>query len=285
MIPAAFDYVRPTSLSEAISALGSGNNVKLLAGGQSLLPLLKLRLAEAGTLVDISRLTELRGVRTRSDGGFSIGAATTYAELLDSGVTELALVGDALPNIADRQTRYRGTIGGAIAHADPTSDMPALLLALEALIVARSSSGERQIAIRDFFDGAFSTALRADEILTEIRLPAPSGEYGSAYRTLEQRASGYALVGVAAVLRKAGPTIDDVRVGITGVADHAYRATAVEQALNGTDGGEAAIAAAARHATDGVTVNADIHGDAEYRAAMAEVYVRRAVAAAVARVG
>jgi carbon-monoxide dehydrogenase medium subunit len=284
MIPAAFEYVRPSSVSEALSALGNGSNVKLLAGGQSLLPLLKLRLAEVGTLVDISRLSELRGIRLLPDGGFGIGSATTYTELLDSPVAQLALVADALPNIADRQTRYRGTIGGAIAHADPTSDMAPLLLALDATIVARSTQGRREIPITSFFEGPFETALQDDEILTAILLPGPKGDYGSAYRVIEQRASGYALVGVAAVLRWTGGAIKDVRVAITGVGDHPYRATEVETALNGSDGGEAAIAAAAAHATDGQDVGADIHADAEYRAAMAEVYVRRAVAAAVERV-
>jgi carbon-monoxide dehydrogenase medium subunit len=284
MIPAAFEYVRPTSVSEALSALGNGSNVKLLAGGQSLLPLLKLRLAETGTLVDISRLSELRGIRTLPDGGFAVGSATTYADLLDSRVTQLALFADALPDIADRQTRYRGTIGGAIAHADPTSDMAPLLLALDAVVVARSTQGQREIPIGSFFVGAFETALRSDEILTEIKLPSPKGDYGSAYRVIEQRASGYALVGVAAVLRWTNGRVDDVRVAITGVGDHPYRATAVEAELNGSDGGEAAIAVAAGHATDGQAVSADIHADAEYRAAMAEVYVKRAVAAAVVRV-
>jgi carbon-monoxide dehydrogenase medium subunit len=285
MIPAAFDYVRPGSVTEALQALGNGSNVKILAGGQSLLPLLKLRLAETGTLVDISRLSELRGVRTLPGGGFAVGAATTYADLLDSRVTQLALFADALPHIADRQTRYRGTIGGAIAHADPTSDMAPLLLALDAVVATRSSQGQREIPISAFFEGAFQTALRGDEILTEVRLPAPKGDYGSAYRVIEQRASGYALVGVAAVLRWNDGGIDDVRVAITGVGDHPYRAAAVEEALNGTDGGEEAAAAAAQHATDGQTVSADIHADAEYRAAMAEVYVRRAIAAAMARGG
>src|SRR5262249_34219410 len=154
-------------------------------------------------------------------------------------------------NIADRQTRYRGTIGGAIAHADPTSDMAPLLLALNATVVARSTQGRHEIPITSFFEGPFQTALQDDEILTAILLPGPTSDYGSAYRVIEQRASGYALVGVAAVVHKSAAGIDDVRVAITGVGDHPYRATAVEEALNGTDGDEAAIAAAASLATDG----------------------------------
>src|SRR5262249_2784974 len=158
---------------------------------------------------------------------------TTYTELMDSPVTQLALIADALPNIADRQTRYRGTIGGAIAHADPTSDMAPLLLALDAIVVARSAQGRREIPITSFFEGPFQTALREDEILTAILLTGPKDDYGSAYRVIEQRASGYALVGVAAVLHWSGGVVDDVRVAITGVGDHPYRATAVEGALNG----------------------------------------------------
>ena len=283
MIPAAFDYVRPTSVSEALSALGNGANVKLLAGGQSLLPLLKLRLP--------------RPARWSTSAGCPSCAASAHSRTVVSPSVPppptpiCSIARDAAgagrgraADIADRQTRYRGTIGGAIAHADPTSDMAPLLLALD----ASSSRVQRRVSGRSrsarSFVGPFETALRGDEILTEIRLPAPKGDYGSAYRVIEQRASGYALVGVAAVLRSSGG-IDDVRVAITGVGDHPYRATAVEQALNGTDGGDAAIAEAARHATDGQTVSADIHADAEYRAAMAEVYVRRAVAAAMARGG
>jgi carbon-monoxide dehydrogenase medium subunit len=274
MIPSAFEYVRPSSLDEALGLVGNGGGAKVLAGGQSILPLMKLRLARPGTLVDIGRLGELRGVQRRDDG-FAVGALTTYAELLESPLVEIGVLADALPTIGDVQVRNRGTIGGSIAHADPASDLPACLLALEATVVARSrAGGERTIAMTEFLTGAFTTALRDDEILTEIRIPAPAPGTGSAYVSLEQKASGYAIVGVAAVVDGSS-----ARVGITGVADVAYRATGVEAAF--AEG----AAAAAEHATDGVTVNGDIHADAEYRAAMAKVYTRRALEAAIARAG
>jgi carbon-monoxide dehydrogenase medium subunit len=289
MIPAAFAYKRPKTLDEALGLIAQdGGGVKILAGGQSILPLLKLRLASVEELVDIGRLPELRGVRRTEDGGFAIGAGTTYTELLDSPVTELACMADALPTIADVQVRNRGTIGGSIAHADPASDLPAVLLALEATVVARSKRGERSIPITSFFIGPFESALKDDEIITEIRLPAPSSGSGSAYVNIEQPASGYAIVGVAAVLGHSGELmgstiIEDVRVGVTGVAGHAYRASAVESALRGTDCSHDRIAQAAEQATQGVEVNSDIHADREYRTAMAKVLVRRAIEAARAR--
>ena len=285
MIPAAFDYVRATSLAEALDLLSGNGGAKVLAGGQSIIPLMKLRLARPEKLVDIGRIAELRGVRRLDDGRLAVGALTTYAELLESPVRDYGLMGDAIPSIGDVQVRNLGTIGGAIAHADPASDLPACLLALDAEVVARSSAGERVISVAEFLEGAFTTSLRADEILTEIRLPAPRDDAGSAYRSLEQKASGYAVVGVAAVVVRgtAGGAIGSARVAITGVGDVAYRATAVEDALTGSVGGPQALALAAGHATDGVTVNGDIHADPEYRTEMARVYTRRALEAALAR--
>jgi aerobic carbon-monoxide dehydrogenase medium subunit len=190
-----------------------------------------------------------------------------------------------LPIIADVQVRNRGTIGGSIAHADPASDLPACMLALDAEIVARSPKGERTIRASDFFQGAFTTALADDEILTEVRLPGPRDDAGSSYQKLQQRASGYAIVGVAAVVvRGADRKIAEARIGITGVSDVAYRGTEVEKALVGSDGSARAIAAAAAHATDGRLVNGDIHADTEYRTAMAEIYTRRAIEGALARI-
>jgi aerobic carbon-monoxide dehydrogenase medium subunit len=284
MIPAGFAYHRATSLDEALAFLGEqGAGAKLIAGGQSLLPLMKLRLARPELLIDIGRVQELRGIRTLPDGRLAIGALTTYAELLPNpDVMRLALMADALPQIADVQVRNRGTIGGAIAHADPAGDMPAVLLALGAEIAARSAArGERAIAVDDFLLGPFATALEPDELLTEIRLPAPSGLYGSAYRRLEQQASGFAIAGVAAVVGRRddstdGP-IDDARVAVTGVGEAAYRAAAVEDALRGTRLDADAVAGAVEHITDGVSVGSDIHAGREYRAAMAAVMARRAL--------
>ena len=283
MIPAAFAYDRATTVDEALALLAKhGFDAKVIAGGQSLLPLMKLRLARPERLIDIGRITSLRGVGRLSDGRLAVGALTTYADLLDDpNVTGLALMADALPRIADLQVRNRGTIGGAIAHADPASDMPALLLALGADVVARSAArGERAIAMEDFLEGAFTSVLAPDELVIGIRLPSPSGSYGSAYRALEQPASGYAIAGVAAVVGRTaggdGP-VDDVRIAVTGVGDHPYRASAAEAALAGTTLSADAIAAAAAKVTEGVDVMGDIHADREYRTAMAAVMAKRAI--------
>jgi aerobic carbon-monoxide dehydrogenase medium subunit len=284
VIPAAFGYQRPASIEEALKIIGSDPGAKLLAGGQSLLPLLKLRLGSAETLVDIGRLPGLKGVRKLDDGRIAIGALTTYADLLESPVREYGLFRDALPHIGDLQVRNRGTVGGSVAHADPASDLPACLLALDAELVIRSATGERTTGVDGFFEGPFTTALQPGEIVTEIRLPGPRDDAGSAYVTLEQPASGYAMVGVAVVVfanDKDG--IATANVALTGVGDHPYRASAVESALAGSDGSKASIAAAAAHATDGVEVNSDIHADREYRTAMAAVYTRRAIESALAR--
>jgi carbon-monoxide dehydrogenase medium subunit len=282
MIPAAFGYQRPASLDEALSAISSGGgDVKVLAGGQSLLPLLKMRMASVGTLVDIGRIAELKGIRPQADGGLEIGALTTYAELLDSTSLQIAI--EAISDIGDVQVRNRGTVGGSIAHADPASDLPALGLALDYSVVLRSSHGERVVPLDGFFRGAFETAIEHDELLVAIRRgPLPAG-LGGAYLKLAQPASGYSIVGVAAVATKVGGKVDHIRVALTGVGDVAYRAKAVEAALVGTDGSAAAIAAASAHATDGAHVNSDIHADSEYRTSMAAVYTRRALEVALGR--
>jgi carbon-monoxide dehydrogenase medium subunit len=287
VIPAAFDYTRPASLDEALKLLSSGGGSKVIAGGQSLLPLLKLRLASTDRLVDIGRLAELKGVKSLPDGRLSVGALTTYAELLESPAKEYGLLRDALPTIGDVQVRNRGTVGGAIAHADPASDLPACLLALDAEVVVRSSKGERTIPITEFFRDSFETAVAEDELVTEVRLPGPRDDAGSAYASLEQPASGYAIVGVATVVIRSGDKgpITGAMVAVTGVGPVAYRASAVEKALSGSDGSAGAIAAAAAHATDGMTVNSDIHADREYRAEMARVFTVRAIEAALARLG
>ena len=282
MIPAAFDYVRASSLDDALARLAGGDgSTKAIAGGQSILPLMKLRLARPETLVDIGRLAELRGVRRLDDGRVAVGALTTYDELLaDELIQHYGLLRDALPNIGDVQVRNRGTIGGSIAHADPASDMPAILLALDAEIVARSARGERAIAATSFFEGAFVTALEPDELITEIRLPGGGEDIGSAYRAIEQPASGYSIAGVAACIgRRSGDRWGFCTVGVTGVGEHPYRASAVEAAV--TSG--ASITDAAAHACDGIAVASDIHADREYRAHVATVIVRRALEAAIAR--
>ena len=284
MIPAAFSYTRATSVDEALRLLAANDGAKLIAGGQSLLPLMKLRLASADTLVDIGRLAELKGVSKLEDGRLAVGALTTYAELIDSPAIHYGVLKDALPTIGDVQVRNLGTVGGAVAHADPASDLPAALIALGAEIVLQSASGTRNVAADGFFEGPFQTAARPDELLTQVRLPAGRDDAGSAYASLEQPASGYSLVGVAAVvIVGAGGVVEKAGIGITGVSEHPYRATEVEDALTGTQATPDDVAAAATKAVSGRSVNADIHANAEYRAAMAVVYTRRAIAAALAR--
>lgn len=280
MIPAAFDYTRATSIEEAIAAVGGG--AKVLAGGQSILPLLKLRLAAADRLVDIGRIAGLKGYRTLPDGGVEIGALTTYAEW--QAATTMPSVAAAIELIADVQVRNRGTVGGSIAHADPASDLPAIALAFDGSAVLRGPGGERVVPLDEFFLGAFETAMAPDEILVAIRRPPVPEGAGFAYRKLAQPASGYSIVGVAAVIgRGADGRIDHARVALTGVHEHTYRAPEVEAALVGSDGGEAAVEAAAQRATVDVEVNSDIHADAAYRAAMAVVYTKRAIEGALGR--
>jgi aerobic carbon-monoxide dehydrogenase medium subunit len=280
MIPAEFDYVRPGSLDEAVQALGQPG-ARVIAGGQSLVSLMKLRLARPTTLVDIGRIAGLAGIRYLPDGGAEIGAMTTYSQAIAE--TQLEWAREALSNIGDVQIRNRGTVGGAVAHADPAADVPAIALALDYSAVLRGPGGERVVPLDGFFTGPFETAAAADEILVAIRRgPLPAG-VGGAYEKLGQPASGYAMVGVAAVIARSGGAISHARVALTGVSDHPYRAKAVEAALTGSDGSASAIAAAAAHATDGVSVNSDIHADAAYRTAMAAVHTRRAIEAALGR--
>jgi len=279
MIPASFGYTRAASLSDAVAAVGGG--AKILAGGQSLLPLLKLRLASADQLIDIGRVAELKGYRHTADGGVEIGALTTYAEW--QAATDLPEVAEAIGLIADVQVRNRGTVGGAIAHADPASDATAIALAFEGNAVLRGPGGERVVPLDGFFEGPFQTGIHPDEILVAIRRGPLRPGTRFAYRKLAQKASGYPIVGIAATIVAEGGTITHAAIGVTGVHEHAYRAEDVEKALIGSDGSPAAVAAAAAHVNDEVEVNSDIHADAEYRAAMAVVYTRRAIEDALGR--
>jgi carbon-monoxide dehydrogenase medium subunit len=280
VIPAEFSYVRPTSIEEAAQAAGQPG-AKVIAGGQSLLPLMKLRLARPTTIVDIGRLDGLKGTRYTEDGGAEVGALTTYAQVFAE--TRLEWAREAVGNIGDVQVRNRGTVGGSIAHADPASDLPAILLALDYSAVLRSARGERVVPLDGFFTGPFTTTAEPDELLVALRRgPLPGGVDG-AYEKLVQPASGYAIVGVAVVVASGGGSVSHARVAITGVGEHPYRAKAVEDALLGSDGSAGAIASAAAHATDGVTVNSDIHANAAYRSAMAVVHTRRAIETALGR--
>jgi carbon-monoxide dehydrogenase medium subunit len=289
VIPAAFEYSRPKSVDEALGLLAQhAGSAKLIAGGQSLLPLLKLRVASAERLIDIGRLAELRGIR-EWNGGLSIGALTTYREVLDSPLSKrFPILAEAIVDVGDVQVRNRGTIGGSIAHADPASDFPAVAIALDAQIVLRSRAGERVVPAETFLQGAFTTDIHDDEILTEVRIPTTALGTGQAYTKLEQPASGYSIVGVAAVIKDVhgvmgSGKLEFVRVGITGVGDVAYRAKAVEDILIGTMCDQSDIRGAAGHAADGQMVGSDIHADRTYRTAMAAVYTRRALEAALHR--
>ena len=292
MIPAAFEYSRANSVDEALRLLAQHvGSAKIIAGGHSLLPLLKLRVAATERLIDIGRIAELRGVREQG-GGVSIGALATYRDVLESPHIRqrLPILVNAIEGIGDVQVRNRGTLGGAIAHADPASDIPAVLIALDGEVVLRSQQGERTVRADQFFQSAFVTDMTETELLTEIRIPAVHPGAGWAYAKLEQPASGYSIVGVAAVLARThgvmgSTSIDHVRVGITGVGDIAYRATAVEGALNGTDCSASDVEAASKHAADGQMVASDIHADRAYRTAMAAVFTRRAIDQALSRAG
>lgn len=290
MIPATFEYARASSVDEALDLL-SGADATAIAGGHSLLPLMKLRLAQPGMLVDIGGLRELRGIE-QTDGGWVIGALTTYREMLDHDglMSAFPLLRDCIESIGDVQVRNRGTAGGALAHADPASDLAAAVLALDGEVLLRGKSGERAVPVDGFFHGAFTTGIESGELLIAVRLPSLPSGVGTAWRALLQVASGYSMVGVAAVVGDrhgvlGSANMDHIRVGITGVGDAPYRAKAVEQVLEGTDCSAADLAAAAARATEGQSVNSDIHADAEYRTALTATLVRRALEQARARAG
>ena len=279
MIPASFDYESPKSLDEALALLSKNEDAKLLAGGHSLLPAMKLRLAAPSVLVDLSRIAGLSYIREAGDK-IAIGAMTTHADVAASDLLERdsPLLKQTAEHIGDVQVRNRGTLGGSLAHADPAADYPAAILALDAELVARSKTGERTIAARDFFTGLFSTALEAGEILTEIRVPK-TRDGRTAYAKFHHPASGFAVAGVAAVLHVKGGNIQHAEIGITGIATSAYRATGVEEALRGKN--SSAIADASQHAADGVEPLSDYFASAEYRKHLAAVYTQRALEAAL----
>jgi carbon-monoxide dehydrogenase medium subunit len=274
VLPAPFDYHRPGSLDEAIALLGTlGDDAKLLAGGHSLLPAMKLRLAQPAALVDISQLAELRRIEVARDR-ITIGAMATHAEILQSAELAKAcpLFRDAADQIGDLQVRNSGTIGGSLAQADPAADWPAVVLALDAELDIASAGGRRTVAATAFFTDMLQTALAPGEILTAIRVTAHGGRY--AYVKTDQKASGFALCGVAVAVDEKAKT---ARVGITGVAPVPYRAREVERALEGRTVDAAGLDGAARHAADGVTPLSDIHASADFRAHLARVNTARAI--------
>jgi carbon-monoxide dehydrogenase medium subunit len=275
MIPASFDYESPRELNDVLALLKSRDDVKLLAGGHSLLPAMKLRLAAPALLVDLSRVTGLSYIK-ENGGTVHIGAMTTHAEVAASSLLQSVspLLSQAAREIGDIQVRNRGTIGGSLAHADPAADYPAAVLALDAEIVAISTRGERLIPARHFFTGLFTTALESDEVITEVRVPA-TAPAATTYKKFAHPASGMAVVGIAVVLKMRGANFDDLRIGVTGVAQYAYRAVSVEKELQGKPA--SAIAAAADHVADGIEALGDTFASAEFRSHIARVYTRRAL--------
>ncbi len=286
MIPAPFEYAAPKTLEEALRLVERhGDEAKILAGGHSLLPLVKLRLAQPRYIIDIGRLKGMSYIR-QENGHIVIGALTTHAEIESSELlrSKCPLLPETAAVIGDVQVRNRGTLGGSLAHADPAADYPAAVLALDVEIVAASTSGTRTIAIGEFFVDMLTTALRPGEILSQVRIAPSAPGTGTAYEKLHQPASGFAIVGAAARVTLAkGGKIEDVAVGITGLGPKAYRATAVENALRGQKASDELFAEASRNASDGVEPLSDLHASADYRRAMAAVYTRRALERALAR--
>ena len=288
MYSADFDYHRARSLADAQRLLAAHPGAKLLAGGHSLIPLMKLRLAMPSAVIDIGRIQELRGI-SRSGDTIRIGALTTHAELAASADLQksAAALAEAAALVGDPAVRSRGTIGGNIAHADPASDLPTALVALDARITAIGPKGTRTIPAEDFFTGIMSTALAEDEVVSEIVVTASARGQGSAYVKFAHPASRYAVIGAAAFVSMEKDQCRAARVAVGGLLPHATRAKAVEAALVGKAGTATTIEAAAAqlHADLGDRVSGDIYASAEYRAAVSPVYVKRAVAAAAARAG
>lgn len=286
MIPAAFEYVAPKTLEEALRLVERhGDEAKILAGGHSLLPLMKLRLAQPRYVIDIGRLRGMSYIR-EENGRIAIGALTTHADVAASDLlrAKCMLLAETAAEIGDVQVRNRGTLGGSLAHADPAADYPAAILALDAEIVIASTAGARTMAARDFFVDMLTTALRPGEILSQVRIAPNPPNTGAAYEKLAQPASGFAIVGVAARITasKAGK-IEAASIGITGLGPKAYRAESVEKALRGKAGSLKLFGDAARAAADGIEPLSDLHASRDYRREMAIVYTRRALARAFDR--
>ena len=280
MIPASFDYVRPKALEDALAQLREhGEDARVLSGGHSLLPVMKARLADPGLLIDIAHIEGLSGI-TESEGGVRIGAMTTHAEIENSSLVQekCRALAEAAGSIGDMQVRNRGTLGGSLAHADPAADYPAAVLAAGAEVTAAGADGERVIGIDDFFTGTYETALAPGEILTSVRIPAPSGRSGGAYLKAAQQASGFAVCGVAVQLAlDVNGAVASIRVGVTGVAAPAYRATNVEDALLGSAPSAESIRKAAAGAGEGVDALDDFYAGADFRRHLAGVYAARAI--------
>ncbi len=282
MIPAKFEYVRPSSLGDAVSALaGGGEDAKVIAGGQSLLPLLRLRLAYPDLLVDIAGLDELRGI---TDGGdhLLIGSRTTHYQVVHDPLIaqHCGLLAQAAATVADPAVRHRGTLGGSIAHADPAGDLPAVVVALGATLIARGPAGEREIPAGEFFVDYLTTTLEPGEILTGIRVPKFGTDWGYRYEKFHRTAQAWAIVGVAALVRRSNGHVAEARVGLTNMGSVPIRAVAVEAAAAGAQASSEALQAAAASADEGTQPPADLHGAPDYRRHLARVLTGRALEAA-----
>jgi aerobic carbon-monoxide dehydrogenase medium subunit len=281
MIPAEFDYTAPESLQDAIQALvDGGEDAKLLAGGHSLLPLMKLRLAAPSLLVDLRKVPGLAGVE-RQNGTWRIGALTPHAVL--EHTPELGIVSSVAATIADPQVRNRGTIGGSLAHGDPASDLPAAMLLTDAEVTLQGQGGQRTVAASELFQDYMETAVDEDEVLTEVHVNALDG-WGHAYQKFNRRSEDWAMVAVCAVVKSTGGTCEDVRVGLTNMGSVPLRATAVEEALRGQALSAENIAKAAEQAAEGTNPPADLNATADYKRHLARVLTRRALQEAAGRV-
>jgi carbon-monoxide dehydrogenase medium subunit len=285
MIPASFDYIAAKSLDEAISLLAKHkDDAKILAGGHSLLPAMKLRLMQPKVLIDLGRIRDLSYIKEEG-GQIRIGAMTTHFQLEISDLLRRScpLLPETASHLGDMQVRNKGTIGGSLAHSDPAADWPAAILALDAELVATSAKGDRVIKATDFFVEMLTTSLQPGEILREIRVAVGKGKPAQAYMKVRHPASGFAVVGVAVNLSIDGGKCQSAGIGITGVSSKAYRASKVESGLKGNTLDAKTVSAAAAHAADGVDVNSDLYASAEYRKQLATVYTRRAIETAMGR--
>jgi carbon-monoxide dehydrogenase medium subunit len=280
VIPAKFDYEAPESLEQAVRILHeNGEDAKLIAGGHSLLPLMKLRLATPTLLVDLRRVPGMHGIQ-RENGSWRIGSMTRHADLQDT--PELGVVAKAASLIADQQVRNRGTIGGSLAHGDPASDLPAVLLALEGEVSAQGPNGLRTIPAAELFQDYLTTAVAHDEVITEVRLPAFDA-WGYGYEKFTRRAEDWAMVGVCALVKRAGDgSCEDVRIGLTHMASTPLRATAAEEALRGQSLDASSIGAAAQRAAEGTDPPGDLNATPDYKRHLAQVLTRRALETAAA---
>jgi carbon-monoxide dehydrogenase medium subunit len=281
VIPSKFDYVKPSSVADAITALrDGGDDAKILAGGQSLIPVLRLRLATPSVLIDLGGIPELRGIREDGDR-IAIGAMTAYYDVIRDDLVKqhVRLLAQATETVADGQVRHRGTLGGSLAHADPAGDLGAVALALDAELVIAGADGTRTVPASEFFVDYFTTAIGEGEILTEIRFPKYTG-WGSHYEKFNRTAQAWSMVAIAAAIRVEGGTIAEARVGLTNMGTTPIRATGVEQALVGQPATADAVRAAADHVTEGTSAPSDADAAADYREHLAKVLTGRAVLAA-----